>query len=139
MRLRMSDLMATALVAAAAIVYGLWVTDTAFSDTSTRIMASIVFVLGIAACSSDTAGMASAFGAAGHRRAPVLYLVATGSGGVVALVAGVAALVTGSGAWLAVLVAAMVAVWALTTVRHLLTPDIGPRKVSDRERIDTTV
>lgn len=139
MRLRMSDLMATALVAAATIVYGLWVTDTAFADTSTRVIASIVLVLGLAACSGDAVGMASAFGAAGHRRAPVLYLVATAVGGVVALFAGVATLVTASGAWLAVLVAAMVALWASATVRHLRTPDIDATEAPADKRIDTTV
>ncbi len=139
MRLRLSDLMATALVAAALIVYGLWVTDTAFTDTSTRIIASMVFVLGFAACSGDTAGMASALGAAGHRRAPVLYLVATVLAGVVALVAAVASLVTASGAWLATLVGAMFALWALATARHLLTPDIGAAEVPADDRIDTTV
>jgi hypothetical protein len=115
------DYLATGFVAAAAALYLVWVNDGGFTSMSTREVAGTVFVLGIAGCIANQGQMASVYGAAGQHHAPMGYLVATSVAGAVALVAGVAAVITANDMLLAVLVAAVVTVWLLSTARHLLT------------------
>jgi hypothetical protein len=118
MRLTWRDGLATMLVAAAALLFVLWETGAALAGTSTRAIGVMVFVLGFAACSSDQEGMASVYGAAGQRRAPMGYVVVASLLGVAALLAGILTLVGGSEAMLVTLVGAMVALWVLATIWH---------------------
>jgi hypothetical protein len=118
MRRTWRDGLATLLVAAATLFFVLWETGAAVAGTSTRVVGAIVFAFGFAACTSDQQGMASVYGAAGQRRAPMLYVVIASLLGLAALVAGVLTLVGGSDAMLATLVGAMLALWVLTTIRH---------------------
>jgi hypothetical protein len=120
MRLRWRDGLSTLLVAAAVVLYALWLTGTAAAGMSTRVLGAVVLGLGWAACTSNQAELAVAYGAGGHRRAPWAYLVVASLVGLVALVAGVTTLVSASEAMLATLVAAMVTLWVVTTVRHVV-------------------
>ena len=117
-RLSGADVMATLLVAAAATVSIVWFTDAALSGWSTRLLAAVVFALGYVGCMTARARMAQVYGAQGHHRASMAYVVVTSALGAAALVGGVAALVWESQAGLVVLVAATVALWALATARH---------------------
>ena len=123
MRLTWRDARATLLVAAAAALYGLWQTGAAAAGTSTRVLGAVVFGLGWAGCMSDQREMASVYGAGEHRRAPMAYVVVSSLLGVVALAAGIVTLVSASETMLAILVAAMVALWLLATVRHAMTSE----------------
>jgi hypothetical protein len=117
-RLTWRDELATLLVAAAGLVAFLWLSGLALTGMSPRAVGAIVFALGFAACTSDKLEMANVYGAEGHRRAPMAYVVFASLLGLAALVAGLLTLVTGSETMLVTLVAAMVALWAITTIRH---------------------
>jgi hypothetical protein len=119
MRLTWRDGLATLFVAGAAVLYALWLAP------STRVLGAVVFTLGFAGCMSDQAEMAGVYGAEGRRRAPMAYVVVASLVGAVALVAGIVTLVGASETALGVLVAAIVALWAMATVRHALAG--GPR------------
>ena len=71
MRLTVRDVLATLFVAAAAALYGMWVTGAGLAGLSTRVIAVVVFGLGWAACVTDQKEMAVVFGAdrtaRGHR------------------------------------------------------------------------
>ena len=120
MRLTWRDGVATVSVAAAGGLYALWLTGTGMAGTSTRVLGAIVFALGWVGCTSNQAAMAEVFGVGAPRRAPMGYVVMASIIGAVALVAGVITVVTGSEAMLATLVIAMVVLWAMSTVRHLI-------------------
>ena len=79
-------------------------------------LAGVVFGLGLAA--SVTAVVYGV--GAGLLRASKLYLAIASLMGLVALIAGVIALMNVNEAMLAALVAATVVLWAMSTVRHLL-------------------
>lgn len=113
--------MATLLVATAAIVSVLWLTDAALTDWSTRVVAAVVLGLGYLGCMTARSRMAQVYGAQGHQRAPMGYVVVASLLGAAALLGGVAALVWAQQWMLVVLVAAMVALWAVSTARHLTT------------------
>jgi hypothetical protein len=122
MRLTVRDGLATLLVAAAEVVYVLWVTGAAMTGWSVRVTAAVVFALGFAACLTDQKQMAVVYGAAGEgSRLPSAYVVPASAVGALALVAGVIAVVTGSAAMLATLAASMGALWVIATARHALT------------------
>ena len=128
MRLTWRDGVASLFVAAAAVLYGLWLTGTAMTGTSIRVLGAVVFAFGWLACTSNAAEMAVVYGAGCNRHAPMAYVVPASLIGGVALVAGVMTLVTASEAMLAILVAATVALWAMSTVRHAIageTPEIN--------------
>jgi len=120
MGLTWRDARTTLLVAAAAVVYVLWLTGGALQGMSTRALGAVVFGLGWAACTSNSAQMAVVYAVGSHRRVPVAYVVIASLLGFVALAAGVITLVSANEAMLATLVAAMIALWVLSTVRHAI-------------------
>jgi hypothetical protein len=120
MRLTRKDGLASLFVVAAAVLYGLWLTETAVPGMSTRALALIIFGLGWAACTGNQAQMAIVYGVSGRRPATA-YVVIASVIGAAALVAGIITLVTANEAMLAALVAAMIALWAMSTIRHAIT------------------
>ena len=126
MRLTVRDGLATLFVAAAEVVYLLWVTGAAMTGWSVRVTAAVVFTLGFAACLTDQKQMAVVYGATGEgHRPPPAYVVLASVVGALALVAGVIAVVTGSAAMLATLAASMGGLWVIATARHGLTSGSG--------------
>jgi hypothetical protein len=120
-RLSAADLLATLLVATAMIVSILWLTDVALTGWSTRVVAAVVFGLGYLGCMTARARMLDVFGARGHRRAPMAYVVAASLMGAVALLSAGAALVWATETMLVVLTAATFTLWVIATARHLTT------------------
>ncbi len=118
MRLTGRDGVATLVVAAAVVIYGLWATGAALSGTSVRVLAAVLFGLGWVGCTSDGPKMAEVFGIGSSRRPPIAYTAIASLVGAGALAAGITALIAGSKAPLAALVAAMLVLWAMATVRH---------------------
>jgi hypothetical protein len=117
MRLSWRDGAATVFVGAGVALYSLWLTDTEVPGISgARILAGVVLGLGLAA--SVTAVVYGV--GAGLLRAPKTYLGVASVLGLVALVAGVIALVNANEAMLATLVIATVALWIMSTVRHAI-------------------
>jgi hypothetical protein len=136
MRLGRRDLPASLFVAAAGVVYALWLSGTALQGMSTRALGAVVFALGYAACMSDRAEMAVVFGVGGRRRSPIWYIVVASLLGFGALVAGVLTLVSASETTLAILVAATVTLWAMSTVRHAIAGEGQGSIHAIRERLD---
>ncbi|HEY8018052.1 MAG TPA: hypothetical protein VIG53_01025 [Actinomycetota bacterium] len=131
MRLTWRDGMATLFVAAAVVVFALWQSETAMTEMSTRAMAVVVFALGWLGCTSDAKRAASVYMPGDGDRPSMPYAVLASLLGLVALVAGIWAIVAASETMLAVLVGAMVALWLVTTVRHAVVafprrPAVGP-------------
>lgn len=124
-RLSGADLAATLYVATAATVSVLWFTGVALTDWSSRLVAGVVLGLGYLGCMTARSRMAQVYGAQGHRRAPQAYVVVSSLLGAAALLSGVAAVIWAAEAPLVVLVAAVVALWVLATVRHLTTTPSG--------------
>lgn len=121
MRLTWRDGLASLFVTAAAVLYALWLTGAGGAGMSTRAIGALVFGLGWAACASNKAGVTAVYGAAGGRsHAPMAYIVMASLVGLIALVAGVITLVSANEAMLGTLVAGMVALWAMSTVRHAI-------------------
>ena len=121
MRLGWRDGLATVLVAAAAVLYALWAAGAAMAGVSARWMTVIVFALGMAACTANQRELGGVYGPTpGAPRPPGFYVALATALGVVMLVAGIVAFVVASEAMLATLVAAMVALWLLSTGRHAL-------------------
>lgn len=119
MRLTWRDGVATLAVALATAGYLLWVTDTAFTSTSTRVVALGVLALGVVSCTVASDQMGDMYGASDHDRAPTWFLVSASIAGVLALGAGLVAIIAASEPMLGVLLAATVALWILATARHL--------------------
>ena len=114
MRLPKQDLIATALVAVAGVFYLLWVTGSApLGLSSTRTTGLVVLALGFAASAS---AVVPDFDQLIHGNKA--YLAVTSLIGVVALIAGVAALVAGSDTGLGVLMGAMSVLWLIATIHH---------------------
>lgn len=117
MRLSWRDGLATVFVAAAGVLYALWLAGTDLLGISeTRVVAGVVLGLGLAA--SVTAVVYGV--GAGLLRANKAYLTIASLIGLAALIAGVIALATDNEAMLATLVAATVALWLMSTVRHAI-------------------
>ncbi|HVC42002.1 MAG TPA: hypothetical protein VND54_08515 [Candidatus Saccharimonadales bacterium] len=112
MRLGWRDLAGTALVAALGVLYLRYLANgSVLFISDSRAMAATGLVLGWAACMVA----APRFVGAGSRAAIVLL----SAGGVATLGLGVAAIVVGTNsALLAAFIAAIVAMWALTLLRH---------------------
>lgn len=119
-RLTFKDALATLFTLAAVLVYVLWATETAFTDTGTRTIALTVFALGFAGCMSNERSMASMYAGGSDRTVSMTYVVTSTLIGFLALVAGLAAMLTGSEAMVATLVVATVTLWILSTVRHVV-------------------
>jgi hypothetical protein len=106
------DRIAAVLVAAATLVYVLWLVGVPGGLTAGSV-ALVVLALGfVASASAVVPGFAALL--RGSRR----YLALTSIGGVVALVAGLLTVIQASELTLAVLVVATVALWAAATYRH---------------------
>lgn len=115
MRVPWRDGLATLFVAAALGVYAAWAVGSALPGfTRPTIVAVAVLVLGVAASIS---AVVPGFG--DLLRGSRLYLAATSGLGLVAFGAGLYALFAESAVALAVLVAATVVLWAMSSMRHL--------------------
>jgi hypothetical protein len=139
MNLQKRDLVATGLVAAAGVIYLLWLLDslpTAMS--SVRAVGAVILALGFAA--SATA-VVPTFDQLLHGNK--VYLAATSLLGLVALIAGVVMLVNLSDVSLAVVMAAMIAMWLIATIHHSLlahtTPTLKPDEVGAAAKLGVTV
>ena len=107
MKLQRRDLVATSLVAAAGVIYLLWLLDSVPTAMSgVRVTGSIILALGFAA--SATA-VVPTFDQLLHGNK--VYLAVTSLLGLVALIAGVVMLVESSQTALAVVMVAMIAMW----------------------------
>lgn len=126
MRLTRKDAAATVFVGTAAVLYGLWLTDTAVTGWSPRVLGAVVFGLGYAACLTTQTQMRAIYGPA-DRRPPMTYVVSASIIGGVALVAGIIAMAAGSKPMIAVLVSAMVVLWVASTVRHAIAGTRTPK------------
>lgn len=125
MRLLRRDLVATALVAVAGLVYLLWVVDAGVPALgSVRVVAAVVFVLGIAA---SVVAVVPTY--VQLLRGDLTYLLCASALGVVALVASGLAVIGGSSGALAVLMATTFALWLASTVHHQLLLVAGPARV----------
>jgi hypothetical protein len=127
MRFPKRDLAATGLVVAAGLVYVLWAVDVV---SSVRVAGIVILVCGFAASAS---AVVPGFDALLHGNKG--YLVVTSLVGVVALVGGVAVVVAASETGLSLVLGAMVALWAIATVHHvlLISPSHGEPPVSAHE------
>lgn len=116
MHLSIRDTIATCLVAVAGLLYLLWaVGSTLPGMSSTRVTGVAVLALGFAASAS---AVVPTFGQLLHGNKT--YLVLTSLIGLAAAAAGVQMLITASGTSLAVVIAAMGALWLIATIRHSL-------------------
>jgi hypothetical protein len=118
MRVTWRDGLSTVAVAAATVLFLLWENGSAAQGLSVRALAGIVFALGWVGCVSDGAHMASVYVPGPDRTAPMSYSVAISILGLVALVAGILAIVGPSETAIGVLVVAMLGLWAMATLRH---------------------
>lgn len=110
------DVVATVFVGAAGAAYALWAADALLRRSEdTRLVAIVVLALGFAA--SATAVVPSFERLIRGNRA---YLAVSAVLGVLALVSGLRAVLTGSDVALTVLIATTVVLWAMATVHHVL-------------------
>jgi hypothetical protein len=114
MRFAEKDVIATALVAGAVVLYLLWLAD-AVPPVLSDLRATGLAILALGFVASAVA-VVPGFDTLMHGNK--LYLVATSLLGLVALTAGVVMLGSSSEAALAVLVAAMVVLWGVATAHH---------------------
>jgi hypothetical protein len=122
MHLLRRDLIATASVAVAGAVYGLWAVGSALPGTeSARVVGIVVLALGFLASAS---AVVPSFDELIHGNKT--YLVVTSLMGAVALGCGIAVLVTAGEAALATLVAATGVLWFVSTVHHSLQAEHAP-------------
>ena len=121
MSLPKKDIIATVLVAVAAVVYLLWEADAALPGMDgTRATGLVVLALGFVA-----SAMAVVPGFDQLLHGSRAYLAGSSLLGVVAFVAGCVMLVSASEAALTVVICVMVLLWAVATTRHALLA--GPR------------
>ena len=131
MRLPKKDLIATGLVAVAGLVYLLWAVDSTLPGLErVRVSGTVVLALGFAA--SASAVVPTFFALLHGNRA---YLGVTSLLGLGALIAGLVMLIAASETGFAVLTAALLVLWVITTIHHVLlarskptAPDIGPQQ-----------
>jgi hypothetical protein len=119
MSLTWKDGLATAFVGAAVVLYMLSQGGTTVAGLSgPRALAVAIFGLGIGGCYTAKSHMEDVYGVGGRPRPPLLYVVLASVLGGVMLFAGIVAFSGGSSSALATLTGAMVALWALATIRH---------------------
>ena len=117
------DLLATVSVATGALVYALWLAGVGSQGvTGLRVVTGIVLALGFAASASAVVP-----GFDGLLHGSKVYFAGTSLLGLGALAAGITALVSGREVMLGALVAANVALWAISTVRHTVVAGSGQR------------
>jgi hypothetical protein len=114
MRLSWRDALATLLVAIALGVYAAWTLGAELPGFGT-VGAVAIIVLGLGVVASASAVVP---GFADLLRGSRGYLALSSAFGLLALAAGVYALVAGEAAALTILVLATVAMWAMATARH---------------------
>ena len=115
MSLPKKDIIATVLVAVAGVLYVLWLLDVTLPGMNTiRVTGLVILVLGFAA---SAVAVVPGFDALMHGSRT--YLAATALLGLVAFAGGLTMLLWTSSAGLAVLVGAMVVLWAIATAHHL--------------------
>ena len=128
MHLSWRDGLATIFVGVGALLYALWLAGSEIPGTSSaKVVGSVILGLGLAA--SVTAVVYGV--GAGLLQASKTYLAIASLVGLMALVAGVAVLVSGSEAWLGTLMAATAGLWLMSTIRHAT---IGGERASHDER-----
>jgi hypothetical protein len=119
MGLTWKDGLATVFVGAAALLYMLFQGGVTVAGLSgPRALTVAIFALGIGGCYTAKSHMEDVYGVGGRARPPLLYIVLVSVLGGAMLVAGLAAFSGGSASALATLTGAMVALWALATIRH---------------------
>lgn len=119
MRLTWKDGLATVFVGAAVVLYVQWVGGTTVAGLSgPRPLGIEIFGLGIGGCFTAKSHMEAVYGVGGRPSPPLPYVVLASLLGGVTLVAGIVALVGGGDTAPATLTGAMVALWALATIRH---------------------
>ena len=106
------DVIATALVAVAGVLYGLWA---AGYWTSVHATGVVVLALGfVASASAVVPGFEQLI------RGNKAYLAVTSLIGLVAFIAGIQMLITASGSGLTVMVIATGVLWVISTVHHTM-------------------
>jgi di/tripeptidase len=116
MNLPKKDVIATGLVAAAGVLYLLWVNDSSPSGLSgIRATGAVILVLGFVA---SAIAVVPSFDELLHGNK--IYMTGTSLVGLVAAIGGVVMLVAESDAGLAVVMAAMVVLWLIATIHHSL-------------------
>jgi hypothetical protein len=119
MSLTWKDGLATVFVGAAAVLYLLSQGGATVAGLSgTRALSVAIFALGIGGCYTAKSQMEDVYGVGGRPRPPLTYVAVVSALGAVMLVAGIVAFSGGSASALATLTGAMVALWALATIRH---------------------
>ena len=134
MRLSWRDGLATVFVGVGAALYVLWLVG--IEVVGPRVLAGIILGLGLAA--SITAVVYGV--GAGLLCASKVYLAIASWIGIAALVAGVMALMAVNEPMLAVLVAATVVLWLMSTVRHVISTAgyPGTQQTSDQPSRDSS-
>ena len=116
MRLPQKDVVATALVAGAGLVYALWASGSAPPGMSgIRVSGTVVLALGFAASAS---AVVPGFEQLLHGNK--IYVALTSLVGLVALIGGVQMLVAASDAGFAIVIGAILLLWLIATVHHSL-------------------
>ena len=119
MRLTWKDGLATVFVGVAVALYGFWMAGTeVLGLTSTRAVSTVVLLLGIAGCYTAQSFFAAIYGRGQDTRPPTPYVVLVTTVGVAALGAAGVALIAGSTVALTILIIALIALWAMATIRH---------------------
>jgi hypothetical protein len=119
MSLSWKDGLATVFVGAAVVLYlGSQDGATIAGLSGPRALTVAIFGLGIAGCYTAKSHMEAVYGVGGGPRPPLLYVVLVSAVGGVTLVAGIVAFAGGSDTALATLTVAMIALWAMATIRH---------------------
>ncbi len=131
MRLPKTDIIATGLVAVAAVFYLLWaVGSTLPGMSSARVTGVAVLALGFAASAS---AVVPAFGQLLHGSRA--YLVIASLIGLAAAAAGVQMLITASGAGLTVVMAAIAVLWLIATVHHSMLVRAEPPRAGGQQPV----
>ncbi|MGZ5401567.1 MAG: hypothetical protein ACXWDA_00275, partial [Aeromicrobium sp.] len=116
------DVVATALVAAAGVLYLLWATDSSPPGMSgVRATGAAILALGFVA---SAIAVVPSFDQLLHGNK--IYMAVTSLIGLVAVIGGVVMLVAESEAGLAVVMAAMVVLWLIATIHHSLLAKAAP-------------
>lgn len=116
MSLPKRDVIATVLVVASVVLYGLWLVDAAPPGLDS-IRATGIVILGLGFAASASA-VVPGFEQLMHGNKA--YVGVTATIGLVAFVAGLQMLVAQSETALGILVLAMIALWAIATVHHTI-------------------
>lgn len=115
MRLPKRDIVASCAVAVAFVLYLLWLTDAALFGMSARVTGLVVLVLGfVASASAVVPGFTQLL------HGSKTYLAVTSLLGLGALAAGVVTLWSANAVAFAVLMGALVLLWAISTTHHVL-------------------